>query len=513
MKPRFRRALGPIIAGLALFLSLGAWSLASPVGASPDDDFHLASIWCGQGERAGLCEAGSTDTKRMVPIKAVTSACYAHNPEVNASCQGPEYLESGFALTETARLNAGDQYPPGYYFVTSFFSGDNIAVSTVTIRLVNSALFSALLVAAWCLLPARFRFTLAGSVALTFVPLGLFLIGSINPSSWALMSGALILPSLLGYYHATGWRRAALGGLAAVSALLAFNSRGDSSAYVVIAVLAASVLAFRPVKGFWLRAVLPAALLLAAVIAFLSAGQTGLAINGDMTTYDVPENSALPPKSVLTVLNILLLPNLWAGIFGQSWGLGWLDTPIYAIVPATGIFLFAGIMFASLKWISWRRVLALLGIGTALVVVPVYVLVQAGSLVGSEVQPRYVLPLITMFIAAAIAPSSDTHAEAHSGLVVSRVQLALIAFGLACAQSISLFSNLHRYVTSGSYNLDAAAEWWWLAGPSPFTVLAIGSLAFVVLMAIFAVGTWQSMPVSARAGEKNRCLSTSRAVV
>ena len=40
---------------LAFFVTCAGWALASPVGAAPDDDYHLASIWCAQGEREGVC--------------------------------------------------------------------------------------------------------------------------------------------------------------------------------------------------------------------------------------------------------------------------------------------------------------------------------------------------------------------------------------------------------------------------------------------------------------------------
>ena len=36
-----------VIALLASVFALGvAWAVSSPVGASPDDDYHLGSIWC-----------------------------------------------------------------------------------------------------------------------------------------------------------------------------------------------------------------------------------------------------------------------------------------------------------------------------------------------------------------------------------------------------------------------------------------------------------------------------------
>lgn len=493
MDRRLSRVLWPVIAGLAIFISLGAWAIASPVGASPDDDFHLASIWCGQGEREGLCEEGSDPSSKWVPTKATSAACYAFEREVTPKCQGSDFLASGFELTETTRLNAGDQYPPAYYFITSFFAGDNVAVSTIAVRLFNAAIFSILAVGTWCLLPGRFRFTLAGSIALTFIPLGVFITASVNPSSWALMSGAFLLPALLGYFASLGWRRALLGAISVLSAFLAFGSRGDSAAFTIVAVLAAGVLSFRASRRYWASLALPTVIIICGAVAFLSAGQTGLAISGQMTVDSDPNNPDLPEKPVLILLNLLSIPDLWTGIFGHEFGLGWLDTPVPALVPAAGVFLFAGVLFASLNWISVRRAIALTGIGLAAVFVPVYVLVQAGAFVGSDVQPRYILPLITMFLAAAIAPSSDTHELATTGLRLSPVQLWLIAIGLCAAQALALFSNLHRYVTTGSYNLDGAIDWWWTTGPSPFTVLYLGSISFAGVMILFVLGSIRSM--------------------
>ena len=38
---------------LALLVVFGSWAVTSPVGASPDDDYHLSSIWCAGGEQSG----------------------------------------------------------------------------------------------------------------------------------------------------------------------------------------------------------------------------------------------------------------------------------------------------------------------------------------------------------------------------------------------------------------------------------------------------------------------------
>ncbi len=492
---KLQRILTAIGAGMLLFFTLGAWSLSSPVGSSPDDDFHLASIWCGQGERPGLCELGSKENSRLVPDKAQTASCYAFQPTITAACQGSEYLDEGFSLAETARVNAGSgQYPAGYYLISSFFASNNIAVATVTIRLFNSALFAALLVLTWMMLPRILRFTLAGSSLLTFLPLGLFIIASVNPSSWAFMSGALLIPALLGWYSASGWRRWALGGISAIAAALGFAARGDSAAYVIVGALAAMVLAFHRTQEYWLRSLLPLAMLCIGAVLFISSGQTGLALEGEMGGD--PEAPNPTSKFALLAINLVSLPILWNGIFGQGWGLGWLDTVMPPIVPAVTILFFCGVLFSSLHNLNWRRALALAGVGAAVIVIPTYVLVQSGVVAGQSIQPRYVLPLITMFLAVAIAPNFRGRTAWASnwepGYLPSKLQIALIALGFAGVQSIALFTNLRRNVTTGSYNIDGAIDWWWNAGPSPFGVFTIGSLSWAALMLVFALAFHRS---------------------
>ncbi|WP_425280775.1 DUF2142 domain-containing protein [Leucobacter coleopterorum] len=94
-----------------MVLAFGAWALASPVGASPDEDFHLASIWCGSGEREGLCGPGSTADSRMVPDNIERAICYAHEPDVSAACQGKNFLDGEFGLTDSDRVNGDGLYP------------------------------------------------------------------------------------------------------------------------------------------------------------------------------------------------------------------------------------------------------------------------------------------------------------------------------------------------------------------------------------------------------------------
>ncbi|KJL36883.1 DUF2142 domain-containing protein [Microbacterium azadirachtae] len=479
---RLSRLLITLLAGLAVFLSLGAWALSSPVGATPDEEFHLASIWCGSGPKEGMCQPGSDARHWYVPKKAVDAPCYAFKPDKNASCQGRSYLDEGFKLEQTKHVNAGStQYPSGFYYWMSHLASDNIAVSTIVMRLVNAALFTVLLVGTWLLLPRRLRFSLSAGVALTAVPLAMFLIPSVNPSSWSIISIAVMFPALLGYFAAKGWRMYALGGIALLTALLGLGARGDSAAYAIVGVCAALALSFRNERGFYLRALLPVVMVVLAAFAFLGAGQTSLAING------MGKSQSTMSTTDLIVGNLLAMPGLWSGIYGLGWQLGWLDTALHPVVWAFAIFCVLGVLFVALRWRGWRKLVAVVGVGAAALLVPLYILVSSRVLVGYEVQPRYVLPLIILFVAVVLAPSEDPRGR-DRGVSLSSAQIWTIAVLLTAANAVALYDNMHRYTGSGTLTLRGAVAWWWRgATPSPLVVWLIGSAAFALAMVVFAL--------------------------
>lgn len=485
-KPRrpARRHLVAILAGVLMMLTFGAWAIASPVGSSPDEDFHLASVWCGAGEREGLCGPGAEADSRLVPDNIEVAICYAHEPELSAACQGPDFNDGAFGLVESDRVNGDGLYPSGYYYVTSFLAGENMVLSVILMRIAHALLFTVLTVSLWLLLPSRSRVAYVGAMVVTFVPLGLFLIPSINPSGWAITSAALLLPSLFAYLTSDGRRVWVFAAYAVLAAVLGLAARGDSAAYTAVAALAALVLSFSMTRRYWLRALLPITLLLAAARAFLSANQTGSALGGGMAI----EGADPVPKSALTVVNLLELLDLHLGVVGQNFdnspytGLGWLDTPLPAIVWVPTTFVFAGLFFAGLARFDTRKLIAFAGVGFAAVVIPMFLLVQNGVYVGYQVQPRYIMPLVVMLVFVALTPAGPRDTR---GVTVSVVQAYIAAVLLAISGSVALFVHLRRYVAPGDVGLGRQ-EWWWNIGPEPVTVWVIGSAAFTAQMLLIA---------------------------
>lgn len=464
--------LAKALGALSILVALAAWALASPVGASPDEDFHLASAWCGHGMRDGACEEGADSASRAVPSAFGHVTCFGFVPETSASCQG-DALASSEQLKVTARGNFTGDYPPVFYFFMSLFVGRDIVVSVAVMRLVNALLFVAMIAATYIASPPRLRRPLLGGIAVTVVPLGMFIIPSINPSSWAVLSAATLMVCVLGYLTTEERRpRLLIGGLAGLSVLVGAGARADAAMYAVVAIAAALILTVRGGAQHLRRAIYPVVLAIVAGVSFLSAGQSG-AIEGG-------QPQALTLARVWDLL--VDVPGLWAGSLG-TWGLGWVDTPMPALVWVSALGIFAATVFVAIAGMDRRRVLAIGLVGAAVWLVPAYIQYLSGVQVGSDVQPRYILPLLTMLAVTALVRLDDGVFRLTQG------QRWVFVLALSAANAVALHTNLRRYITGidvDSLNLNAHREWWWGLPIAPLAVWVLGSLAFAAGLAVLS---------------------------
>jgi uncharacterized membrane protein YkvI len=130
-----------------------------------------------------------------------------------------------------------------------------------------------------------------------------------------------------------------------------------------------------------------------------------------------------------------------------------------------------------------RKVVAIAGVFVVLIGLPVYLLTAGGDTVGSQFQPRYLLPLVVLFalVLVTAAPGKPT-------VRFTRVQTTVILAALAIANVVALQVNIRRYVTGSDqqgFDLGAGAEWWWDGlAVGPTAVWLIGSLSFAGLLAV-----------------------------
>lgn len=452
-----------------LLITLFGWSLASPVGSSPDDDFHVASIWCAYGERAGLCESAEEPDQRKVPIPIVHMTCFAFHSEIDGSCQNglPEDLSEGVQPVDHGNWN-GQTYPPLFYATMGIFASENVAVSVVAIRLFNALLATIMLTLAMVALPRRLRPVLGFSTAVALIPLGLFTLASTNPSSWALISAAVVFPTVLGIAETHGRRRIALTALATIAAVLGAGARADAAAYAAFAALLAWFLASQ--RSRW-NTVVTLAVCAVSAASFLTSGQAeGL---GGLSTEEGAPRASLN----LIIHNLLELPALWMGMFSN---LGWLDTAMSPLAIFASVFATIALLFVGISRINWRKAIALLAASGMLVLLPLYVLYGSNAAVGSQLQPRYILPLLVILLAVAVSPNP-------APITLTLPQAWVLVVLLAGGHALALYDTLTRYIAGQRVLNLNAGDWWWGGSPiSPLGVLGVSSIAATALFILLA---------------------------
>ncbi|MDL9980320.1 DUF2142 domain-containing protein [Microbacterium sp. ASV49] len=457
----------PILA----FISLGAWALSSPVASSPDDDFHLPAIWCGIGDRPGLCESPTgepTSTDRYVPAAIPTAPCYAFHDTQSGACWNPN--QPGMA--RVTRANIDHLYPPVFYAAMAPLATKNIEASVIAMRFVNAAFIVGVLTAVFFALPRRLRPALLVSALAASVPLGLFLLASTNPSSWAILSAAIVWICCYGALTTEGRRRYVLIGLSILGAVIGGGARADAAIFAVFGAVVAVCLAYRSWRRQRSALIGVVAVIVVSAAFYASARQSGATLGGLGT-------DAAPLTFAQNVSNFLEVPQLWTGALG-SWGLGWLDTTMPAAVWVLTTAVFAGAIFIGLRSASRTKLLMVLLAFTAIWIVPFVMLYLSHATVGNQVQPRYILPLMIILLGVASAPNSDQRTEGGHHLAVG-------AAALAGTAAIALQFDIRRYTTGvDKHGIDpgSGAEWWWPAAPSPLAVWLIGALAFALMLGL-----------------------------
>lgn len=471
--------LAPLLAAVAL----GAWAFASPVGASPDDDYHLASIWCANEARTDLCRPDPVngDGWRLVLPGLMTAPCYVTDGALSAACQ--EWSDDPAPTVAADHGNWIGAYPPVYYAVMNLFASTDIQTSALVMRLVNILIFIAYTTALAVLLPAKLRVPLIAGWAIAMVPLSAYLIASNNPGAWGLIGVGGSWLAALGWFRTTGRRSWFLGGLTVVGVLLAAGSRTDAAIYAILGLGIASFLSFRWTKGFGIKMILPAVLVVIAAFFFRTSGYAAVAEGGLNGGIPDPEGRNL---GAVLGYNLVSIPQLWTGVFG-SWGLGWRmeDWPGFAMVEFAGLAVFIGLASLGIRHMDPRRAVMSVALVGTLYVLPLYILTRGVSVVGENVQPRYILPLVVVLGGLLLLTRAERALVPSTWHVIPGIIL------LVGANAIALYTNIRRYVsgfTIERLSLEDGAEWWWSGAPlGPTALWILGSVAFAGAVTVLGV--------------------------
>lgn len=464
--------LGWMVPLTGFLLAGWAWAWSSPIGSAPDDDYHMASIWCPTPlEQSGCIVGYQDDGTPVIEVPELISAgvCWVFDSEKSAGCQ---YGMSG--TTRTSRVDNG-QYPGGYYDFMHLFVGSSVPRSVYAMRMLNVGLAAILGAATLAVTRRSARLPLVSGAAIALVPLGIFLISSLNPSSWAITGVIVAWAATHALISGTrGAKRIIAILLLLVGAALAATSRSDAAAYIVVVTLGYLVFQFRrTIPWTSVGAVFVAGAI--GVTGFLSGGQSSVLTN----PWSDPTSEL--PAMLLFALNLRDLPSLFGGMFGYEWGLGWLDTIPLSITAVGMLTVVGGVFFLGTQKLSWRKGLILLMLIGGAASLALYTLQMNGVQVGYQVQPRYMLPLVIVFVMVLfIDPYCPERSIRLSGCTRGMVWLIVVI-----AHCFALQRNIRRYTTGvdvDRFDLNYAVEWW-VAPISPTALWLIGTFGFAVFAA------------------------------
>lgn len=472
------------LASSALMVSLVSWTLSSPLGSSPDENFHIGSIWCADGLNQPRCKVVDfepTARSNVVVVPHVMDRCFIGYPEQSGNCSWDPKSKQ-----PTLLASGNGAYPTLYYEFMNLFVTDHTQVSGLLIRLWSSIMAATLLLLVILLSPMRNRSAALIGFAATLVPLSIFLIPSINPSSWAYLGIAFgwvfqinAISSQTKFGRASNWT------LFYLCTVIAMGSRWDAAIYSCASIVVAIYLARRTFGR--LRAqdcvlsLIPLAIGLSTFLNhYLNSGVANAGVFSNASTSAITASEL--DRNLFNLIHLIDIP---AGAFGLTWGLGWLDTRLPTIVGLIGVSIFLYFFISSVPYHEMRfYFVSVLLIFFALANI-FYYLWSSGAIVGEVIQPRYILPMLPLILGISIWCSKV------NPLVGRDVWPRTILIGslLSLVNAISLWTNIRRYTLgleeSQGYSLsfpNSPIEWWWRWAPSPNFVFLVGVIAFSIFI-------------------------------
>lgn len=433
------------VAFVSLMLLQGAWSLATPPVASPDEPAHVyraVSLWEGQLLPERPTSAGwEVQVPQSVKAYGYSSDCFRRHPERSAACS-PDRLSTASTPTKV-RTGAG-RYLPVYYAFVGWPSRFDATVRGLYAMRLLSALVTAALLATAVTIALRWRGPRwpALGIALAITPMVLSFGGVVNPSSWEMAGGVLLWTALLALLSGQSSQSPRvlllLAGLGATAELV---TRRISPGWVVLVAAVLLLASGAAQRRFVLRRRMT--WVVAAVLAALAAFSVWWHLTFDLASLG---NTVDKHKGLTRFGTVVAAADRLPYWMHQQYGIfGWLDTwspaVCFAIWWGLVFTLFAAALFAS----RGRLRVALLV--TALLPPVLSVLVESSTWnrFGPSWQARYVMPFslgLTLLSAAVLARAGRW----QPSLVRSVARWAVLT--LAAVNSFTFIAALHRW-TSG----------------------------------------------------------------
>jgi len=435
------------------FAALAMLALLTPPGATHDEWYHLASIWCGHGERSPYCEErGETPNYGM--------GANVNLPVVNCKAEPFEILNCPIDFTGLSRpLVNGGLYPPLFYWTLSWFVVPSAEVSVILVRLVSALLISVFLGVSIWLLPTKFQIVLTLVALTVFSSSGFFLFASINPSSWSAAGVGIGWLSFLAAIKSRDLRfvrRIALAATGLLGFVMAAGSRWDAlpMVFTVVTVSLSYVAWDLQHKWRWKLFVL-ATLFPIGIIALIKSNSPFTPLKAVQSLYTYTDGQ--PDNILFFSYNLTqALPNVLRAI-GTVPSLSFVSVPklVYVVGLLLLFFTMSQVRPHSPRW-------QIAGFTGAVISMAVLIMTQVANNdyrdLGS-VEPRYVYPLLLFGVGWWFLQGSD-ESFAHV-----RLQLRFVSKVAVALYTILSFTVAERFADRQSFGFrlipEGQDQWWW----------------------------------------------------
>ena len=464
-----------VLASVSFLLLLCTW-LSVPYGASGDMDFHMTSIWCGHGEKDGLC-TNIDRANNTAEVPFMFQMCNSRNIDYWPYCE----VETENPPTQRLRM-ASPEKLSFYYRIAHVFVNDEVQASVFRIRLFNSMISTLMISFLLTLTTRKIRFAAITGLTFSIIPFGIQHFSGVTTRGWAILgvttSWAFLASYLKTQKHHFKLRRLQLFAFL-FTFLLALLSRIDSlmmvlitSLVVVISHLHSNTQADkRRVKFFVLG------------LGFLTFVAQYLPILKNYAKFYIPVEYGTAQYFLFQVVHIPEgVADWWNYQIGQN-GSG------PGVVGLIGITLFSiNLAFALQKSDLHQRII----VATFTFIIFI-LLMKSSSAAGSFVPLTgfYTLGLAVPWLGLAIANSRNT-TQFMMTTGNRRTAIALLSFSYA----VFFYNTLEFYTRRGANlgffeTVSLNDTWWWNIGVGPNFVY----LAGIALFPIFLTSVWRATPL------------------
>lgn len=462
-----------LLSGLILICS---WAISSPPGGSPDEPTHLITTYCTSSSYSSICEEPSPEKTDLQPIKSVSS-CYLFQRDRSVSCEESNIFSE---LKPGANSLFYKYAENNYYKFMSLFVSDFYILSLLTMRVLNGVIFLGILFLSIFLLPKNYKENFTISTLIVLIPLGIFLVTSVNTSAWIIIGAIGMWSSLYALLHSFLSSNTSVAFtlgravLFILSSFLLISSRSDGIYFFAIILFTIILIFFTYLAKSFLKKIFNnfQVKLFLTTFTFLTFAVIFYLMQEKAKVASIDNNFDFLER---LFENISRLPHLLLGPMG-TWGLGWLDVWLAPSTYISMILVVLGVAFLAIRYLDFAHSLSTIVLSASILLLPLLILQTSGYRVGEWVQPRYILPLYFPLLGVLLF-------SAVKNLILNNFQIYTIISLTSIANSFALFSNLERYLRGQntlSYNLNVNREWWWDQLPSPNVIWFVGSLSFVI---------------------------------